>query len=214
MCQTGSIWIRNGSKGAHPTLCALCAKSTRFCDPFSPMAKVAAVTTVFPCAGLLTFLRSPKPGKCVETDYVSHQKCQIAVQMCCCCPVDVAPRVVGGVRGGRGKADLPLGVVPALCAGCAERPPNTSLRGLGHVCSPTPLKSRFTGSRGFTSTRSQPSPCLHTSRPQRGCTCYLPWRRFCKGVQEVVLSRVEECAHAPHVRVVHVRIRAREFGQS
>ena len=44
--------------GAHRALCPRCAKVGYF-DPFSPMAKVTAVTTLFPDTGLLTFLPSP-----------------------------------------------------------------------------------------------------------------------------------------------------------
>ena len=46
--------------GAHRALCPRCARTVRKVGPSSPMAKVAAVTTVFPYTRLLRFLISPK----------------------------------------------------------------------------------------------------------------------------------------------------------
>ena len=47
---------------------ALCKKLAML-DPFSLVAKVTAMTTVFPYTGLLRFLLSPKPHK---QSYASH----------------------------------------------------------------------------------------------------------------------------------------------
>ena len=50
--------------GAHRVLCSHCACAVRnvaINDPFSPMAKVTAVITVFPDTGLLRFLPGAKP---------------------------------------------------------------------------------------------------------------------------------------------------------
>ena len=48
-------------------------------DRFPPMAKVTAVTTVFPYTGLLRLLLGPKSQTTSGNKYVSHGKCQIAV---------------------------------------------------------------------------------------------------------------------------------------
>ena len=45
--------------GCACTVRALC-ENKAILDPFPPMAKVTAITTAFPCAGLLRFLCSPK----------------------------------------------------------------------------------------------------------------------------------------------------------
>ena len=76
--------------GAHCALCVHCAKSGAIFDPFSPMAKVIAVTTVFPSTGLPRFLLSPK-----------------------------TKTVKGGVQGGQGKTNLLLGALRALCRNAA-----------------------------------------------------------------------------------------------
>ena len=39
--------------------------------------------------------------------------------------MNVAAPVVGGLKGGHGKANLPLGAVCAVCPRCAEMPPHT-----------------------------------------------------------------------------------------
>ena len=52
---------------AHRALCEMQA----ILDPFSPMAKVAAVTIVLPYAGLLGLLLSPKLQS-MRTNYISH----------------------------------------------------------------------------------------------------------------------------------------------
>ena len=49
-----------GGGGAHRALCPHFAKSRLFWTRFPPIAKVSAVTTVFPVTGLLRFLLSPK----------------------------------------------------------------------------------------------------------------------------------------------------------
>ena len=50
-CAEALLW------GAHR---ALCLRRGKILDPFSLMAKVTAVSTVFPYTGLLRFLLSPK----------------------------------------------------------------------------------------------------------------------------------------------------------
>ena len=64
--------------GAACVVHALCEKWA-ILDPFSPMAHVAAVTTVFPCTGLLRFLRSPK------TQIMSENKPYFPLKMPVCC---------------------------------------------------------------------------------------------------------------------------------
>ena len=92
------------------------------------MADVTAVTTettvvaVFLYTGIGSLL-SPKTQTMRWNKLHFPLNCQIAVKMCCFCPVDVAPLVVGGFPGGHGKANLLLGAVPVLCVRCAETPP-------------------------------------------------------------------------------------------
>ena len=85
-------------------------------DPFPPMAKVTAVTTLCPHAGPLRFLLSPK------TQMMSQNKRCFALQMPdrCLNPLvlprgRMLPRRLGGVQGGHGNANFLWGAVPALC---------------------------------------------------------------------------------------------------
>ena len=98
--------------------CACAVRKKAILDPFPPMAKVTAVTTVFPCTGLLG-------TQSKHSDHECNNKLCFALTMpdCsirCFCPVDVAPPVVGGVQGGRRNANLLLGAMPALCPRCAR----------------------------------------------------------------------------------------------
>ena len=67
--------------GAHRVLCPRCAKSMPFWTQFPPVAKVTAVTVVFPDAGLLGFfpppprpLQSPPPTRETVTWPKKHRK--------------------------------------------------------------------------------------------------------------------------------------------
>ena len=97
-------------------------------DPFPPVAKVTAVTTVSPYTGLLRFLLSPKTHVMSQNEPCLTLKmpecCRNPLEIRCFCPVDVGPPVVGRFRVVTGK--------PA-CWRCAETP----LLPLGWTATPT-----------------------------------------------------------------------------
>ena len=83
------------------TVPALC-ENQAILDPFSMMAKVTGVTTVFPDTGLPRFLLSPKTQTMSE-----HKLCftltiqnavSFSIQICCFALWTYAPPVVGGFQ--------------------------------------------------------------------------------------------------------------------
>ena len=92
-------------------------------DPFSPIAKVTPVTTVFLDTGLPQILTlSKNSDNELKQNYFTLKMpecCQCFIQVCCFCPVGsaafalwaYASVVVGGVQGGHRKANLLLGAV-------------------------------------------------------------------------------------------------------
>ena len=89
-----------------------CAHAVRKVSYFGPMAKVTAVTTVFPSTGLLRFLLSPKTQikQCFTVE--TPNRCLNLLVFALCM---YASLVVHGLQGGPGKPNLRMSVVPELC---------------------------------------------------------------------------------------------------
>ena len=82
------------------------------------------VTTVFPYAGLLRFLLSPKPQIPTQSNDSDNelkqtmfqaQNAKLFSESAVFAPCTYAPPVGGGFQGSHRKANLLLGTAPALC---------------------------------------------------------------------------------------------------
>ena len=106
--------------GAHSALCPHCARpvhglcqKSAMLGSIPPMVKVTALTTAFPYVGPLRFLLSPK----------TQINPRFTLKMPdCCLNLLVLPRgrtlppAAGGLQGGHGKPNLPMGDMPSLRA--------------------------------------------------------------------------------------------------
>ena len=116
------------TKGAHHALC----KKLAILDLCCLMAKVTAVTTVYPHTGLPRFLTLLSPKTQITMFHAENARLLSNLLFC---PVDVASPMVGGFLGGHRNANLLLGAVPPLCRNAPQgEGPNPATRIFWRLC--------------------------------------------------------------------------------